>query len=187
GFGFIIQGDAGGDRAGNTSATSAPHPATVDTTAPRAPTIGSATASDEGTNGDGLTSEQVLTLAGTAEIGTTVEISYEGTPLATVIVDGSGDWTYNTVLPLVYATHSFSATATDAAGNTSSTAAVDLTVGPSTVYDLTFLGPGFGFIIQGDAGGDRAGNTSATSAPHPATVDTTAPRAPTIGSATASD
>ncbi|MCP4306408.1 MAG: hypothetical protein GY788_16390, partial [bacterium] len=61
------------------------------------------------------------------------------------------------VVPLVYATHSFSATATDAAGNTSSAAAVDVTVGPSTVYDLTFLGPGFGFIVQGDVAGDWAG------------------------------
>ncbi|MCP4382095.1 MAG: hypothetical protein GY798_11900, partial [Hyphomicrobiales bacterium] len=150
------------DVAGNTSAASGPLAVTIDTIAPSAPTIGLATASDAGTTGDGLTSEQVVTFAGAAEIGTTVEISYEGTPLATVIVDGGGDWTYNTVLPLVYATHSFSATATDAAANTStantSTAgAFDVTVSPRLIFDLTFLGPSFGFIIQGDAGNDNAG------------------------------
>ncbi|MCP4330653.1 MAG: hypothetical protein GY791_19845, partial [Alphaproteobacteria bacterium] len=147
------------DVAGNTSAASGPLAVTIDTIAPSAPTIGLATASDDGTTGDGLTSEQVLTLLGTAEAGATVEISYDGTPLATVVADGSGDWSYDIVVPLAYDTHAFTATATDAAGNTSSAAAVDVTVGPSTVYDLTFLGPGFGFIVQGDAGYDLAGTS----------------------------
>src|SRR5262249_39484338 len=88
----------------------------VDTAAPAAPAI-SSFSPDTGTVGDGITSSTVLTLTGTAEANATVKV-YDGvTLLGTATANGSGAWSYTTAT-LSNATHSLTATATDAAGNT---------------------------------------------------------------------
>jgi len=83
---------------------------TVDTAAPTAPAITSFSP-DSSTVGDGITNATVLTLTGTAEANSTVNVSTK--QLGTTTANGSGA-----------ATHSFTATDTDAAGNTSATSAV---------------------------------------------------------------
>ena len=93
------------DAAGNTGSTSFTF--TLDTTAPAAPTIGSFTP-----NGT------ALTLSGTAEANSTVKVYDNGTLLGSATVNGSGAWTYTTAA-LGSSTNAFTATATDAAGNTS--------------------------------------------------------------------
>ena len=97
------------DLAGNTSPTSNPQ-------APVAPTITSFSP-DSGTVGDGLTNVNILMLTGTAEANSTVKV-YDGTTLlGSATANGSGAWSFTTGT-LASTTHSFTATATDAAGNT---------------------------------------------------------------------
>ena len=102
---------------GVTSAASAVMNVTIDTLAPAAPTIASFS-TDSGTVGDGITNDNTLTLTGTAETNSTVKV-YEGaTLLGTATANGSGAWSYTTAT-LPNGAHSLTATATDAAGNTS--------------------------------------------------------------------
>ena len=85
------------DAAGNTGAASAALNVTVDTAAPGAPAIASFS-TDTGTVGDGITSDNTLTLTGTAEANSTVKV-YDGpTLLGTVTANGSGAWSYTTRL-----------------------------------------------------------------------------------------
>ena len=105
------------DAAGNTSATSASMSVTVDTVAPSAPAI-SSFSNDTGTVGDGVTSDNTLALTGTAAANSTVKVYDGATLLGSATANGSGAWSYTTGT-LSNATHSFTATATDAAGNTS--------------------------------------------------------------------
>ena len=104
------------DAAGNTGAASSALSVTIDTTAPVAPTITSFSP-DSGTVGDGITNVNMLTLTGTAEANSTVKV-YDGTTLlGSATANGSGAWSFTTGT-LASSTHSFTATATDAAGNT---------------------------------------------------------------------
>src|SRR5262245_33401972 len=116
-----------GDVAGNISAPSTALSVTVDTVAPGAPTI-SSYSTDSGTVGDGITNDNTLTLTGTAAAGSTVN-TYDGsTLLGTATANGSGAWTFTTGT-LADATHSFTARASDAAGNMSAvSAALSVTV-----------------------------------------------------------
>ena len=91
------------------------------------PSIGSFS-SDSGTVGDGITNVSALTLNGTAEANSTVKVYDGATLLGSVVASGSGAWTYTTVA-LANGGHSLTATATDAAGNTSpSSTALTVTV-----------------------------------------------------------
>lgn len=117
------------DAVGNTSAPTAGYVINVDTLAPGAPVIssviddvGSVTGPVTGTN---PTNDTRPTLNGTAEANATVRI-YDGiTLVGTVTADGSGNWTLpQTTTTLTQGTHNFTATATDAAGNTSVASAV---------------------------------------------------------------
>src|SRR5262249_4947371 len=105
------------DAAGNVSAASTALSVTVDTIAPSAPTISSYSA-DSGTVGDGITNDNTLTFTGTAAAGATVSLYDGATLLGTATANGSGAWTYTTGT-LTDATHSFTAVASDAAGNVS--------------------------------------------------------------------
>jgi hypothetical protein len=100
-----------------TSPASAARSVRVDTVAPSAPTI-VLFSSDTGTMGDGITGDNTLTLTGTAAASITVKVYDGGAMLGTVTANGSGAWSYTTGT-LLDATHSFTATATDAAGNVS--------------------------------------------------------------------
>ncbi|MFC5313771.1 Ig-like domain-containing protein [Azospirillum rugosum] len=104
---------------------------TIDTAAPNTPAITSAT--DDavpviGTvpNG-GVTNDSTPALTGTAEANSTVSVYDGATLLGTTTANGSGVWTY-TPSTLSQGPHSFTVTATDAAGNVS---------GASTAYALT--------------------------------------------------
>ena len=104
------------DAAGNTGTASSALSVTVDTTAPAKAVI-SSFSPDTGTVGDGITNASTLTLTGTAEANSTVKVYDGATLLGTATANGSGAWSYTTA-SLSNATHSFTATATDAAGNT---------------------------------------------------------------------
>ena len=105
------------DAAGNTSAASAVLAVTIDSTAPVAPTVASFSA-DSGVVGDRITNANVLTLTGTAEANSTVKVYDGASLLGTASANGSGAWNYTTAV-LANGAHSLTATATDAAGNTS--------------------------------------------------------------------
>ena len=104
------------DAAGNTGVASTALSVTVDTTAPVAPAIASFS-TDSGTIGDGITNDNTLTLTGTAEANSTVKLYDGATLLGSATANGSGAWSFTTAA-LSNGTHSLTATATDAAGNT---------------------------------------------------------------------
>ena len=104
-----------------TSAASAVMNVTIDTVAPVAPIIASFS-TDSGTVGDGITNDATLTLTGTAEANSTVKVFDGATLLGSVVANGSGAWTYTTAA-LANGAHSLTATASDAAGNTSAASA----------------------------------------------------------------
>ena len=109
------------DAAGNTSAASAALSVTVDTQAPSAPSI-SSFSTDTGTVGDGITSDNTLTLTGTAEANSTAKIFDGTTQIGTATANSSGAWSYTTAA-LADGAHSLTAKAMDAAGNTSAASA----------------------------------------------------------------
>ncbi|EMP2055458.1 BapA prefix-like domain-containing protein [Enterobacter kobei] len=121
------------DAAGNVSPASPGFTLVVDTTAPNAPVISQAI-DDVGSITGPITSGQttddtVPRLVGTSEPFATVNI-YEGTTLVgTGTADGTGNWSILLNTTLTTGAHSFTAQATDAAGNTSvSSASFSLTI-----------------------------------------------------------
>jgi len=106
----------------------------LDSSAPAAPTITLATASDSGmANSDGVTNDSTPMLTGTAESGSTVSI-YDGATLLGSVVATGGAWSYTTGVRSDGG-HVFTATATDSAGNVSAASSaaqvtVD-TIGPA--------------------------------------------------------
>jgi hypothetical protein len=124
------------DRAGNESPASAVFKLTVDSAAPAAPAAPVlAEASDSGTLGDGLTSDNSPTLSGTAEANATIEI-YDGAILVgTTSANASGAWntTIGTVTALANGAHSITVRQVDLAGNASpASAALALTIDTGT-------------------------------------------------------
>ena len=118
------------DTAGNTSVASAALNLTIDTVA-AAPVI-SLYSTDTGTVGDGITRDNTLTLTGTAEANSTVSVYDGATLLGTVTTNGSGAWSYISGA-LSDGSHSLTAIATDAAGNTSTaSAALNVTIDGTT-------------------------------------------------------
>ena len=115
------------DAAGNISAVSSALNVTVDTHVPVAPTVASFSP-DTGTVGDGITSANALTLTGTAEANSTVNV-YDGTTdLGTATANSSGAWNFATA-QLANGIHNFTATDTDAAGTTSAaSSALNVTI-----------------------------------------------------------
>ena len=101
------------DEAGNTS-----DPATkdyTDATAPQPPQVEAITPNDDGG----------LTVSGTAEPGSTVSVTYPDGSTDTTTADASGNYEVTTHVPQT--TGEVTATATDAAGNTSDPATHDYT------------------------------------------------------------
>jgi hypothetical protein len=122
------------DVAGNVSVFSNINTFTVDLTPPAAPVV------QTPTNGS-RTNDTTPTYSGTAEPGSTVSISVDGTVVGTALADASGSWSFTPTTPLAEGSHSVNATATDAAGNTgpqsnTNTFTVDLTA-PSTPTVVT--------------------------------------------------
>jgi gliding motility-associated-like protein len=109
------------DNATNTSGSSTGFAVTIDITAPGAPTINAITTDTGSSSSDGITNDQTLTLSGTAEANTSVTVSRTGTGIiGTPTADGSGNWAFDyTGITLANGNYTFTATATDAAGNES--------------------------------------------------------------------
>ena len=124
------------DNAGNTTTTSAVtatvNTGQVDTTAPTE-TISTTIITDTGATGTitsgGVTKDNTLGLSGTvSDAGGVSSVQvYDGTTLLGPATVSSGNWIYTTAA-LLDGSHSFTAKATDNAGNTTTTAAVTATV-----------------------------------------------------------
>jgi cysteine-rich repeat protein len=112
------------DTAGNVSAASSVVAFSVDTSAPSAPTF---TAPTEGA----ALSSARPTFSGTAEAGTQVTVLEGATVVCTATADAQGHWSCDATADLVDGAHALSARATDAAGNTSPGASVDVDVDTS--------------------------------------------------------
>ncbi|WP_324961112.1 kelch repeat-containing protein [Archangium sp.] len=102
------------DAAGNTGPASAPRSFTVDTVAPNAPVLTAPAA---------LSSNVTPPISGTAEAGSSVTVTLDGTVVGTVTANTSGAWSLTPTSPLVQGAHTVTATATDAMGNTSAPSA----------------------------------------------------------------
>ncbi|EGN1030608.1 BapA prefix-like domain-containing protein [Salmonella enterica] len=116
------------DPAGNESPESISFTLRIDTQAPDAPQIVSAAiTSGEGevllANGS-ITNQRMPTLSGTGEPGAIITLYNNGVELATVQVNPQGSWTYPLTRNLSEGLNILTATATDAAGNSSPTSGV---------------------------------------------------------------
>jgi hypothetical protein len=145
------------DAAGNTS-TSATHNISVDTGVPAAPVINAVAINDivndaEATAGFNIT--------GTGETGATVTLTFSsGTTLTgnnTALVDGNGDWSIAVtdvdVTAMSEGGETITATQTDAAGNTSTSATRNITV--DTIVDDA---PPASLVVGGSSGPNVANN-----------------------------
>lgn len=125
------------DAAGNVSALSAPGPAIiVDDDAPDVPTaLTLDIASDSGALGDLVTSSRSLLIHGHAEAGATMTMVENGDTavLGTAVADADGNWQIQTI-KLDLGDHVLSVTATDLAGNVSSSGtSLALTIVPPQI------------------------------------------------------
>nr|WP_276203634.1 Ig-like domain-containing protein [Hyalangium minutum] len=102
----------GTDGGGNTSADSNTNTFTVDVTPPPAPVVNTPA-------NDVVSRYNIPTYSGTAEPGSTVTVSVDGTEVGTTTADTSERWGFTPEVPLPDGPHSVRTTATDAAGNTS--------------------------------------------------------------------
>ena len=140
---------------GVTSAASAVMNVTIDTVAPAAPTIASFS-TDSGAVGDHITNDATLTLTGTAEANATVKVYDGATLLGSAVANGSGAWSYTTAA-LANGAHSLTATATDAAANTSAaSAALGVTIDTTAPSAPTIAS----FSTDSGAVGDHITNDS---------------------------
>lgn len=156
------------DAAGNVGPTSPGFTLNIDTVAPPTPVLLTVVDDVAGgvfnaalTNG-GLTNDARPTLNGTAEAGSTVNIYDGGTLLGTALVQGNGSWTFTPTAPLGTGSHSFTVTATDAAGNTSGATAgfgivVDTTP-PATPSITSIIDDVAGGIFNGPIGNNQLTN-----------------------------
>jgi hypothetical protein len=96
-------------------------PAVSTPTAPSAPII-SSFSNDTGVAGDKITSDNTLTLTGSAAANSTVKVFDGTTQIGTATANSSGAWSFTTSA-LADGNHSLTAKVTDASGNTSSASA----------------------------------------------------------------
>lgn len=119
-----------------------------DTVAPAVPTVD--VADDDGGLSDGaVTNDTTLTVSGITEANASVAISANGTLLDTVTADATGAYTFTTDALTPDGDYTFSAVATDAAGNSSSSASgsdptitVD-TIAPAITLETLIAGDDF--------------------------------------------
>ena len=110
------------DASGHVSALSAGYAVTIDTSAPAIPVItGLSSGSDSGLSAsDGITNVTTPVLTGTAEAGSTVAISAGGgVASGSTVADASGHWSFAVTSSFSDGSYSFTALASDAAGNAS--------------------------------------------------------------------
>jgi hypothetical protein len=101
-----------------------------DTQAPDAPGVDLAAGSDTGrSDTDNTTSDTTPVIIGNAEPGSRVELFLAGNPIGATSADESGNYSFKLSEPLSEGTYRITATATDAAGNTSPASdALEITV-----------------------------------------------------------
>jgi hypothetical protein len=162
------------DVAGNSSSASS-IVFTFDTTAPVKPAV-TAITDDTGLPDGHVTSDRTLIFSGTAEADSLVEVYVGGVSKGTAASDAAGNWSfdYSGTLLSVGSTYTISATAQDAAGNTSITSdpyAVSIDAAPPvptivlapgiTPDDVINIAEAGGLVaITGTVGGDaKAGDT----------------------------
>ena len=100
------------DAAGNTGVFSSANSFTVDTVAPAAPLLSTPA------NGSHINNNKPP-VSGTAEANSTVKVYIDNVAVGTVSASSGGAWSYTPVTALADGSHTFKATATDAAGNVS--------------------------------------------------------------------
>ena len=120
---------------------------TVDTTAPALPRGGLDAASDSGVVGDNRTATRAPTLSGTAESGSTVDVTLIGAGRTLVLstqTDGTGNWKVSVPQAdsLANGTYSVGLKSTDGAGNVSSGVGT-----PFEIFGVTLAAP---TIVQVD-------------------------------------
>ena len=98
------------DAAGNNGAATS-FSFTLDTTAPLAPVITTTAPAQDNASS--------ISIAGTAEANSTVTLYNNGVSIGTAAADGTGHWSVNSIALTDNTNYSFTAKATDAAGNTS--------------------------------------------------------------------
>ncbi|EGZ6665938.1 BapA prefix-like domain-containing protein [Salmonella enterica subsp. enterica serovar Panama] len=139
------------DPAGNSSAVSSGFVLTIDATPPAAPVIASVADNTAPVTGivpnGGSTNETRPTLSGTGEAGATISI-YNGNALVgTAQVQANGSWSFTPSTSLGAGVWNLTATATDAAGNTSAASeirsfTIDTTAPAAPVIDTVYDGTG---------------------------------------------
>ncbi|HEM6741516.1 TPA: BapA prefix-like domain-containing protein [Citrobacter farmeri] len=119
------------DAAGNVGPSTS-FAVTVDTAAPLAPVIASVVDDSAPQTGNlspnQSTNDTRPTLNGTAEAGTTLTFTDNGTVIGSLVVGTDGNWTFTPTTALTNGAHTLAVTATDAAGNVSPTASFGVTV-----------------------------------------------------------
>ncbi|GAB3918130.1 hypothetical protein GCM10027613_19710 [Microlunatus endophyticus] len=143
----------------------------IDTTAPDPPII---TDPADGSS----TNDTTPPISGTAEPGSTVAVSVDGNQIGTTRANGDGNWTLVPPTPLAPGGHTATATATDAAGNTSD---------PSDPVDFTIdtTAPAAPVITQPADGSTTTDNTPAiTGTGEPGATVTVSVDGDQIGTAT---
>ncbi|MGY6357357.1 BapA/Bap/LapF family large adhesin [Citrobacter amalonaticus] len=119
------------DAAGNVG-PSASFTVTVDTAAPLAPVITSVVDDSAPQTGNlspnQSTNDTRPTLNGTAEPGTTLTFTDNGTVIGSLVVGTDGNWTFTPTTALTNGAHTLAVTATDAAGNVGPAASFAVTV-----------------------------------------------------------
>ncbi|GAB5527168.1 MAG: hypothetical protein Roseis2KO_50400 [Roseivirga sp.] len=121
------------DAAGNDNIAAAQFSIQADITAPAAPVI-TGISDDSGASAtDNITNDNTQIFSGTAEANSTVEVFIDGSSIGTTTADGSGNWTFDhSGTALADGNYSVTATATDAATNTSALSAMF-----AVIIDLT--------------------------------------------------
>ncbi|PXW13583.1 Ig-like domain-containing protein, partial [Paraburkholderia caballeronis] len=161
------------DGAGRQSPMTGGYPIVLDTTAPTAPGVVTATDDVGSVKGPiaagGVTDDTQPGFSGSgAEPGATVTVYDGSTVLGTTTVDASGNWAFTPAGVLANGSHAISVTLTDHAGNTSAASpALNFTINPDTtvvsiVKAVDDVGP-----IQGDVA-----NNGLTDDPTPTLVGT---------------
>jgi Ca2+-binding RTX toxin-like protein len=143
------------DSAGNHNSVATQLIRTADITAPDAPTISTS----------GTTDDNTPDIAGTAEANSTVTLFQNGIEIGNVAADADGNWTFTLATAIDDGTYEFTATATDAVGNTS-----DVSAASSLMVDTTVDQP------EDNPAADNTTDNPATDNPatdNPATDNTT--------------
>lgn len=118
------------DKAGNTGpAAEATAP---DLTAPGTPVISAVIDNVDAVTGNVVsgqpTNDDTPQITGTADVGSTVNIYDNGTLLTSIVIDGTGAWSFTPDAALGQGLHNLTVTASDAAGNTSPAATFSFVV-----------------------------------------------------------